>query len=315
MTETQAMEENPSQTLGARTFRVVSHKTSMVRFFEAYDGQSDLGVTVDSERAATDIWWMPQDWAIQVLNTGIELPQLLSPTPGWLAGLPAEWKGREVGTLLKRDIPRFFVQHPEYLEDHPQVVLSVPGEHTELIPPRVLDTGRLASGDLAGFESLPDDVLLQLDEMLPCVVEVRCWVAEGTVTTATAYRIGMVGWDSALFLEMLFNAEGQQLQQRAVEFAQGLAQDLANQAPPGYAIDIGVTLDGICTALRAWPAWSAEPLSADPSGVFAALIAAHDFEHRHAQWRWNPDRRVYQRPDDPQESEPTEGEEPADVED
>lgn len=295
------------------TFRVVTHKTGLVRFFEPYGAQSDLGVSVDSDKAATDLWWMPQDWAIQVLNAGIELPQLLAPTPGWLAGLPVEFKNREIGTLLKRDIPRFFRKHPEYLEKHPQVVLSVPGEHTELVTPRVVVSEHLAEGVVPGFESMPDDVLFQLDEMLPCVVEVRCWVADKTVATAAPYRIGVVGWDSALFLEMLFNAEGQELQRQAVEFAQKLAAE--TEAPPGYVIDVGVTLDGTCTALRAWPAWAVEPLSADPAGVFAALVAAHDFDQNHPDWRWTPDRRVYERPASFQPENETESEEPTGVQD
>lgn len=295
----------------ARNFRVVSHKTGLVKFFEAFGGQSDLGVSVDSEKAATDLWWMPQDWAIQILNAGIELTQLLAPTPGWLAGLPPEWKGREIGTLLKRDIPRFFRQHPEYQEKHPQVVLSIPGEHTELVVPRVVASEHLAEGVVPGFESMPDDILFQLDEMLPCVVEIRCWVADKTVTAATPYRIGMVGWDSVLFLEMLFNAEGQDLQRQAVEFAQGLVSEV--EAPPGYAIDIGITVDGTCTPLRVWPAWGVEPLSADPAGVFSALAASHDFDHAHPQWRWTPDRRVYERPASSDPAPQTESEEPTDV--
>lgn len=286
---------------GERVFRVVSHKSGLVKMFEAFNGQPDIGVSVDADKAKTDLWWMAQDWAIQILNAGIELPQLLAPTPGWLAALPENLRNRQIGTLLKRDIPKFFQQHPEYLENNPQIVLSIPGEHTELMPPRVVSTEILAEGVVPNFETSPDDLLLQMDQMMPCVVEVRCWVADKVVTTAAPYRIGMIGWDSSLFLEMLYNTEGQELQKKAVEFGQRLALEV--DGPPGYAIDIGVTMDGTCTALRAWPAWAVEPLSADPTGVFQALVAAHDFDGSHEQWRWTPDRRVYERPEQAPEFE------------
>ena len=277
----------------AQAFRVVTHKPGTVTFFAPFGATQDIGVSVDADKAAQDLWWMSQDWAVQVLQAGIELPQLTAPTPGWVAGLDQKWLNREVGTLLKRDIPRFFAQHPEYCESHPQVVISIPAEHTELVPDRLMSSEQLAAGEMDGLDGLPDDMLLQIDSMMACVVEVRCWIANGELTVACPYRLGMIGWDSTLFLEMLFNSQGQELTQTAARFAQELAASV--EGPPGYAVDIGVTLEGTPTVLRSWPAWAADPLSAEPSAVFAALAASHDFDQTHQRWRWNPDMRAYAR--------------------
>lgn len=277
-----------------RPFRVITHKPGLAAGFAKFGGTQDVGVVVDSSLADQTLWWMSQDWAIQVLKAGIELPQLLAPTPGWLAGPLRRFMHRKVGTLLKRDVPRFFAQNLELLSEHPQVVLSVPGEHPELLAPQLVPAADLAVGLPAQYAALPDATLLQLDEPLSCVAEVRCWVAHGTVTTFAPYRLGVVGWDSNLFLEMLFNTEGQKLTEGAVDTAKVIAAEV--DGPPGYALDIGVTVDGITTVLRVWPAWAAEPLHADPSGVFTALVAAHDFDHVAEKWRWKPDRNVYARP-------------------
>lgn len=284
-------EESPA----TRPFKVVTHKSSVVVPLAPFGGTQDVGISVDGDTAAQTLWWMPADWAVQVLNAGIELPQLTAPTPGWIAGLPDRFLHRQVGTLRKCDIPKYYEKHPQAAEAHPQVVLSIPGENTEMTPPQVVEAEMLAQGALPpAFSRLPDATLLQLDQMLACVVEVRCWIAHGDVTASAPYRLGMVAWDSSLFLEMLFNAEGQKLTEGAVDAAKVIAKEV--DGPPGYAIDLGVTVDGIVTVLRTWPAWAVEPLHADPTGVFAALAASHDFDHVNQKWRWSPDLSVYARP-------------------
>lgn len=292
-----------------RLFRVVTHKHGLVRLFEPFGGQHDNGISVQPESASSDLWWTTQDWAVQVLKAGIELPQLTAPTPGWLAKLPQRFLNRQVGTLRKADIPRYYVKHPDAAQEHPQLVLSVPGEQTELIPPQVVQSADLAAGLLPpGFDRLPGSTLLQLDQMLPCVVEARFWIAEGEVTAFAPYRLGLVGWDSGLFLEMSFNADGQKLVRGALDFAKVVAKEV--DGPPGYALDVGVTVDGITTVLRAWPAWAAEPLHAEMIGVMTALIASHDFDGVEYEWRWTPDPAVYDRghlsEPTPEETQPTE---------
>lgn len=301
--------EVESEAPNTRPFLVVTHKPGVVSVFSTFGAEQNIGINVDPSTAAQTLWWMNQDWAAQVLAAGIELPQLLAPDAGWVATLDRQWLNREVGTLRKVDVPRFFAKHPQYLTDHPQVVVSAPAEHTDLLSPQILKSVDLAQGNLGPFDRLPDASMLQLDEMLACVVEVRFWIADGQVTAAAPYRIGMVGWESTLFMEMLLNAQGQELTQKAADAAVEVAATVSG--PPGYAIDLGVTLDGTVTVLRAWPAWAADPLHADPLGVFMAITAAHDFENAAPQWRWSPDMAVYDRA--VQESDPpTESENPDD---
>ena len=284
----------PASPETTRPFRVVTHKPGIAGVLTPFGAVQDVGINVDPDTASRTLWWMPQDWAIQVLRAGVELPQLLAPHPGYMAGLDEGWLNREVGIFRKKDIQSFFEKHPEYLEEHPQVVVSTPGETSELLPPRVASSASLALGVIDGFESLPDDSMLQLDEPKACVVEVRCWVTDKIVTAAAPYRIGSVGWESGLFLEMTFNTDGQALVGKGIEAASQIARTYPS--PPGYAIDIGLTIEGEVTVLRVWPAWAAEPLHADPIGVLNSITAAHDFDRRYPQWVWSPDMNVYNRP-------------------
>ena len=300
--ETEEIDETP-ETPDTRPFKVVTHKPAIVAVLAPFGGTQDIGISVDSNTADQTLWWMATDWAVQVLGAGITLPQLTAPGPGFVAGLPERFRNRKVGTLRKCDVVKYYQKHPDAAATHPQIVLSIPGEITDLLSPEVVNAADLAQGIVPdNFARLPETTLLQLDEMLACVVEVRCWIADGEVTAAAPYRLGMVGWDSALFQEMLFNAEGQALCQGALDVAKVIAKEV--DGPPGYALDIGVTVDGITTVLRAWPSWAVEPLHAEPTGVFAALAAGHDFDHT-GKWRWNPDLNVYARPESPT-PEPTE---------
>lgn len=302
--------EVESDTPDVRPFLVVTHKPGVVNVFSTFGARQDIGISVNPDTAPDTLWWMNQEWAAQVLAAGIALPQLLAPDAGWMATLDKKWLNREVGTLRKVDVPRFFAKHPQYLIDHPQVVVSVPGEYTELLSPQVLESDDLARGDLGPFNRLPDTSMLQLDSMLACVVEARFWIADHQVTAAAPYRVGMIGWESTLFMEMLLNVQGQELTQKAADAAVSLAADVSG--PPGYAVDVGVTLDGTVTVLRSWPAWAADPLHADPVGVFMAITAAHDFGNDSPQWRWAPDMAAYARTDTVQPSPtPTESENPS----
>jgi len=298
------IDDDPPNT---RRFLAVTHKPGVVAVLAPFGAQADIGISVDPATADQTLWWMSQDWAVQILKADVALPQLTAPDAGWVAALDRKWLNRKVGTLRKVDVPRFFAKHPDYLTKHPQVVVSVPGEHTDLFLPQVLNTEDLAQGNLGAFDRLPDASLLQLDEMLPCVVEVRFWIADGQVTASAPYRVGMIGWESPLFMEMLLNVQGQELAQKAADAAKELAATVSG--PPGYAIDVGVTVEGTITVLRAWPAWAADPLHAEAVGVFSAITAAHDFEHAAPQWRWAPDLAVYDRAvpktDPPTESENT----------
>ena len=81
------------------------------------------------------------------------------------------------------------------------------------------------------------------------------------------------------------------------------------------AAPLGPMLARAENALRAWPAWAADPLHADPTGVFRALAASHDFDNLHSSWAWNPDRRVYERPASFEPETQPESEEPTDAQD
>lgn len=280
----------------ARPFYMVTHKTSLVRYFGHLGVEQHFGINVNPGMAPLALWWCPQDWAAKAIEAGIELPQLLAPTPGFVARLDSKWLNREVGHLRKGDIASFYAKHPDQVTEHPQVVVSTGGDYSELIPPVVCNAEDLAAGIFpAPYDQLPGDVMLQLDQPVPCVIEVRYWVANGELTAACPYRLGMIGWDSSFFLEMLFNEQGRELVALADDFAVRFAAEV--DGPPGYAFDLGITTDGTVTFLRAWPSWAVEPLAAEPGGVWTSIIASHDFDNLVDLdvWRWDPDLRIYDR--------------------
>lgn len=293
MTEAVPIEKAVAQ----RPFRVVTHKSALVATFAPFGAEQDLGGNVDPDTAGHTLWWASPDWLAQVLAAGVKLPQLLSPTPGFFAGLDRRWLQRQVGHLRKGDVSGFYAKHASMAVDHPQVVVSTGTDRSELLPPVYASAELISTGQFPpGYDRLDDQVALQLEEPLPCVVEARYWIAHNEVTAACAYRIGDVGWDAALFLEMLFNQEARELLQIADPFAADFAAEVVG--PPGYVVDIGVTMDGTATVLRAWPSWAADPLSASPVGVFRSVLAAHDFDLDFATndvWRWTPDLRIYDR--------------------
>lgn len=292
-----------------RTFRVATHRTPIVALFAAQGAIHEQLQTINTDTAADELWWIPQDNAHRLLSSGVELPQLTAPDPGWIAALDESWTGRPVGTLRKGDVAKFYAKHPDRLDTDPEVVLSIPGENTELRPPELVAAADLANGEMPGhFNSLPGHCMVQLDGIAPCVVEGRFWITDGKVTAAAPYRIGTISWGSSLFLEVLTDSTAVQLLESALDTAERLASEI--DGPPGYAVDIGGSMDGQTPVLRAWPAWAADPLSADPAGVYAALEASHDFNGDHDRWRWLPDPAVYDRsllfpaPQQPQTDQP-----------
>lgn len=286
----------PASPATPRPFLMVTHKSGMVGRFASFGAAQDLGGGVDRDTAENTVWWAPQDWLAQVLAAGVKLPQLLAPTPGFIAGLGLQ---RKIVHLRKRDVPGFYAKHPDLIQDHPEVVVSTGSEHSELKPPVWTGAYRLAKGEFPPpYDSLGPDVLLQLEEPTASVVEARYWITRGEVTAADAYRIGQIGWESPLFVEIMFNEQARELLTLADRFARDFAANHADYAPPGYAIDLGVSIDGVVSVVRAWPSWSADPLSADPTGVFRSILAAHDFDLDFADndpWRWNPDPEIYDR--------------------
>lgn len=295
-----------------RPFNVVTHKTALARYFAHLGAEQHFGNSADPDTAPLSLWWCPQDWAAKAAKANIDFSQLLAPTPGFVARLDRKWLGRAVAHLRKGDIVSFYAKHPDQVTETPQVVVSTGGDYTELIPPTVCPSEDLAKGLLpAPYDSLADDVLLQLEQPIPCVIEVRYWVANGELTAACPYRLGMVGWESNFFLEMLFNDQGRELVSLADDVAHRFAAEV--NGPPGFAFDLGVTSDGDVIFLRAWPSWGVDPLGADPTRVWTSIVAAHDFDQivDYDVWRWDPDLRFYDRDlfnEVEEASEPTEEE-------
>lgn len=278
----------------SRDFLVVTHKPGVLFPFMAFGARQDIGISVDPDTAPHTLWWMGQEWASRVLAAGVGLPQLTAPGPGFIAALDEKWLHRRSGTLRLCDVQGYFSKHPEQVRNNPQVIISTTaGDFPEMLPSRLVNTDDLVEGKIpSGFDRLPPDVFVQVDEVFSCVAEVRCWVADGKIVATSVYRLGMVGWDSSLFLEMLFNAQGQELIAKAVGHASNLVSEVSG--PPGYALDIGTNLEGVSTVLRAWPSWAVEPLSGNAEGVYQSLVASQVFEGQNL-WEWSPEPAYYDR--------------------
>lgn len=259
-----------------RPFRVVTDKPWIAERFTEVGAECDLGTEIYAAEALETVWWAPGAWAASARSAGVRLP-LLSCGPHWLSGLPSAFVGRRVATGplwrlgLHNNIDglgdRVFVKLPE---------VKLPAV------PAATYYGRYLSATLAQFH-LPPDTLIQVQEPVEFVAEMRCWVVRSRVRTFSWYRIDDQIWGSDDWSPPPHNAP---TTLRILHFAQEVARSAA--APPGYVLDVGLTIDGRWLVVEANPAWSAGPYDGDPAGILEAITAAHDFDGRYPEWSWEP---------------------------
>ncbi|ACL42255.1 hypothetical protein Achl_4304 (plasmid) [Pseudarthrobacter chlorophenolicus A6] len=73
----------------------------------------------------------------------------------------------------------------------------------------------------------------------------------------------------------------------AMHFAQVVLDGTVWHRPPGFSIDVGLTMEGSWQLISAGPSWAAAYHLANPSGVVASILSGQAPDYNH--WKWVPD--------------------------
>ncbi|MDD4865632.1 MAG: ATP-grasp domain-containing protein [Mycobacterium sp.] len=276
----------------SRPFRVVTHKNWLAAQFAPMGAVQDFGFDIDPDSAGKTIWWAPGAWAASALLAGVRLP-LMSCGPGWLDHLPRRFTGRRVQTVPVSEVSE---QVADGWPD--EVFAKLPEAKAERFPARLRGSRHLAD-DLVQY-ALPSDTLVQIQAPVEFKTEARFWIAHGEITAHSFYRLhdvidGELIWGSEGFENAVTGPAAvihhHDCLRRMGDSLRELLGD--TPTPPGVVIDMGITTDDAVLVVEANAAWSSGPYDADPSGVFRAIAAAHDFADEYPEWAWHPNPALY----------------------
>lgn len=261
-----------------RPFRVVTQKNWLAEQFAPMGAIRDWGFDIDPVTAPETIWWAPGAWVASALKADVRLP-LMSCGPRWLELLPTDWRGRLCSTRTVAQIC-----DEDYSADSGEVFVKLPEAKLDVFPARTHILSRHFPTTIRQYQ-LPDDALIQVQNVVDFFVEARFWIAHKEIVAASYYRMDSEIWggedwdDLAAIMKPVMKTDMARL---ATEVARIMP------APPGYVLDCGVTRGGDVLVVEANAAWSSGPYDGDSAGIFEATKASHDFDGRYPEWAWNP---------------------------
>lgn len=216
--------------------------------------------------------------ATRLLNAGVGL-DLLSPGPGWLATVPGHLLGRRlICTRLGKlsadwDGPGVFrLAEQEFGELGSEIRYQDPAAFL-----RKFNAPSHRSPNLQfGLHVIASTPVTYTDRY-------RIFIAKGQVTASTRMAVKPRPGRR----REIFEGHTPDQTKAAEHFGQTVADATAWNQPPGFSIDVGPAPDGSWQLIKAAPAWAADPLEANPSGVVTSILAAQQpgFDH----WKWVPD--------------------------
>ncbi|HEX9086972.1 MAG TPA: ATP-grasp domain-containing protein [Arthrobacter sp.] len=216
--------------------------------------------------------------ATRLLNAGVEL-DLLSPGPGWLATVPGHLLGRRLICIRLGKLPSawdgpgtFHLAEQEY---------GTHGFETNYPDPaaflRKFNAPSYRSPNLQfGLHVIASTHVKYTDRY-------RVFITHGQMTASTR----MAAKPHPRRHRQFFEGTAPDQTKAAEHFGQVVADATAWNQPPGFSIDVGTAPDGSWQLIKAAPAWAADPLEANPSGVVASILAAQ--EPGLGRWKWVPD--------------------------
>lgn len=261
----------------SRPFRVVTHKRWLAESFAEFGAKQDFGFDINPGTARDTIWWAPGAWVASAAKAGITLP-LMACGPRWLDALPRKYTGREIVTIPLSDAHTI---SKKCLREHDQVFVKLPEAKIEPFPAALHGTKHLA--DTLMQYHLPSATLIQIQEPVKFVAEARFWIAHREVTAWSWYRISDDIWGSE---EWAPPPATDGISRRFIHQARTVIEDESIAVPPGFVLDIGLTIDGKWIVVEANAAWSSGPYDGNPAGIYRAIIASHDFDGRYPEWAW-----------------------------
>jgi hypothetical protein len=198
---------------------------------------------------------------------------LVAPGPAWLARVPEALTGRPIWAGRLADI----ADAPAEGWSKPAEA-KVPGFSAAWRSTEEL----LAAAGAAGF---PLGGWVQVSPVrLELVEEHRAFVLDGSVVATSPYLRSdgstyELGWED----DPSFDHRG------ARSFAQDVVDEMAEDQPVAYTLDVGKTSSGRWVVVEANPAWSSGAYGADLRAVADAVVVASLTPSRDAPFPWVPD--------------------------
>jgi hypothetical protein len=228
----------------------------------------DYGMDLPASTEGT-AWWCSGRHAARLMASGVD-PGFLSAGPTFTADLPWRFRRRSVWAGRLKDMPRpigpaFYKPAEAKLESLPAKEYPYWGQFVQA----------------AHHAKLDKDDFVQVSSLMEYTHEFRCFIADGQVTAISPYLVNGVTWES-LDPETVPGAG------TAWEVAQGVADYLGADQPPGYVLDVGADQSGRFSVIEANASWSSNPYWAAADGVIKSILASQSTDPAHARWRWEP---------------------------
>lgn len=218
--------------------------------------RDDYGFDIPNFRFG-DCWWAPTEWLALARRT-VDIP-LSSPGSTLLPRLRPD-----VLDVALHDLPAISVP----------IFAKVAEAKVEALPAQVWpNAAAFVSAALAARVPAASRIHVTT-RLIDFRIEVRCFVLDGVVQTASTYLVDgrTEGWAvDAWCLD-------------AAAFAQGQISALGDQ-PDGWVLDVGLDTNGRWVVIETNPAFSSSPYDCDPVGVLLTLEAAANS----TRWPWQPD--------------------------
>ena len=244
-----------------------------------YPVRWDMGLDLPCAGPDLAAWWAPTEHAGRLLRAGAHL-DLSAPGPSWLARVPAGLTGRPVWAGRLSDLaaaPRRGWAKP--------AEAKVPGlgaawyESTDEFAAKA----RAAGFPTAGWVQV-SPLRLELAE------EHRCYVLAGAVLTSSPYLLAggssyEEGWEHRADLQHA-SARG---------FAQDVVDEMGEDQPSAYTLDVGRTVEGTWVVIEANPAWCSGTYGCELTAVADTVVESSASppaalgSSRHGRFAWAPD--------------------------
>jgi len=230
----------------------------------------------------TDIWWMPQEYAIE-LNLSLQalgLPTLNLTAPGvnLLPKTSTKLTRRHVITITVSDALRR--PHEGWWKAAEAKIDTFPSSYrTALELQRDIEKA-----------GLPDSSILQVsDKQLPIAREYRSFVADNKVMTTSIYLETLLDGSTVSVYDGLV-ANMSEMEQ-VVAFTANAIEDMT--LPRGLTVDVAVLHDGSMAVLEYNPAWCSGWYECDLEQVEKTIQAS--FNETDPRWAYIPDPYMVQR--------------------
>lgn len=261
----------------------------------------DWGFDIDPKKALETIWWAPGAWVASAYKAGVRLP-LTSCGPYWLERLPMEYRGRGVKTMTLAESIRRMPDQAEW-----DVFVKLPEAKLEHFPAAVHKRNRHWEATMAQYH-LPDDALIQLQDVRKFWIEYRFWIAYGEIKAHSLYQFSPARWSnkepmpepvwwgqpefpSAVEAHGRFN----NALNACADTVERLLADERVKYPRGFVLDVGIAGDADPVVIEANAAWSSGPYDGQVNGIYETIVASHDFNREFPEWAWDPNPALYRK--------------------